>query len=442
MGTSEGFDAERYLRLLGERGLVLGSEQQHGPHGDTPLGEAARALVAVGVIGADDAQPIVDDYVLAASLRMTGPVVHRLMRSGRRPAATPRPAAPEATRMLKFLRGSLEQPAGTIECRYALLTSERVEIGATWRPPAGTHRRARSGRTRYGPGPAGGPGGVTATDDRGTSVACHFQGGGNEIEWRGQLVSTDPLSLDTAWLELDGVRFQLRPAPARPVATIESPEGAGEPHRYLWHWLARGNRWRMRDGGIEQLIGVLVDAGVMSADDPVLDGVRHVAERIGGPGPPGLRARVPGGGPGAPEHLPEEWRSLLGRRAQQAGGPDGSVAVGASAPPFEGGVITITELTSEEAGFSAEVSIRSDGADSPFGRTELDQSWIAWWAADDRGNWYLGDVGQWSGGAGTGHGTVGFGPPLDARATELRLMPTTLHERAVIPVRLDWESEQ
>ncbi len=61
------FNAELYLRLIGERGLLAGSARQRGH--DVELFEVARVLVAVGAIDLTDATEIVDGYDRAFGLR-------------------------------------------------------------------------------------------------------------------------------------------------------------------------------------------------------------------------------------------------------------------------------------------------------------------------------------------------------------------------------------
>jgi hypothetical protein len=54
-----GFDAKRYLRMLGEKELA-----DHAPHSPWagPVDHAAAALVAVGAIDVDDARSVLGEY--------------------------------------------------------------------------------------------------------------------------------------------------------------------------------------------------------------------------------------------------------------------------------------------------------------------------------------------------------------------------------------------
>jgi hypothetical protein len=61
---------------------------------------------------------------------------------------------------------------------------------------------------------------------------------------------------------------------------------------------------------------------------------------------------------------------------------------------------------------------------------------LTWWAADNLGNYYLGEQGSWDPRGGRCRGLIGFWPALDARASSIDLMPTATTARAVIRVPL------
>ena len=71
------FDAEVYLRLLGER-LLDDPDQQHRHH-RSPLRGPAGALVVAGAIAVDQAWRVIDDYNTATRIR--GGEVSGAMRS-------------------------------------------------------------------------------------------------------------------------------------------------------------------------------------------------------------------------------------------------------------------------------------------------------------------------------------------------------------------------
>jgi hypothetical protein len=70
-----------------------------------------------------------------------------------------------------------------------------------------------------------------------------------------------------------------------------------------------------------------------------------------------------------------------------------------------------------------------------------DRKLVAWWAHDDRANYYLGHINGWSGGGANSHsqGDIEFAR-LDPKARELTIAVTTLRARALIKVPLEWSS--
>ncbi len=116
--------------------------------------------------------------------------------------------------------------------------------------------------------------------------------------------------------------------------------------------------------------------------------------------------------------------------------PPATVAVGAVTPPFDGISVGVLVLSVTEGGFEIEVEVtgRALGL-GPFDLSVGDEA-IAWFAADDRGNHYLGAPEHWGGDGVRRSGTIGFWPGLDPRATRVDLMPTARAARAVIRVPL------
>jgi hypothetical protein len=89
------FDAELYLRLAGERMLVTRGDSGH--RWESPIAGAARALVAIGALGADEARSVVDDYDLAMSLRSGNAARYRGMRQRHEPFRAPFAFEPRRT---------------------------------------------------------------------------------------------------------------------------------------------------------------------------------------------------------------------------------------------------------------------------------------------------------------------------------------------------------
>lgn len=438
------FNAELYLRLAGERTL-LDPRTDGGPPGDAALGSAAHALVAVGAITAGAAQAIVDDYDLAYAYRTGGHHHHhhrRLRRTARR--ATPGPA-PAALRAVPCHR-LIEQSWGQLFLRYLVLSDEVTVLHVTMRlagPPAGRSRPAAyRGRLAGGAGPGprraaahrlglGLPAQLTVADDRGTTSTGSLSGGGNDSEWRGQFEVRPPLAPDTAWIDVYGERIEL-PGPSSGRAEVRvEPRPDGEPARgYLWARLASLAEFHPADA-METTIEALVAAGALAADDSAIAEVRAVAN--------GLFARA-GSSPGLRAALPEPWRSMLARRGR-GGGPDGLVVVGATTPPFDGITVAVLAVRSQDERFTADVEVVPALAHWHGSNDALGTPLVAWWAEDDRGQHYLGQQGEWHPGLDRSGGQIEFWPALDPAAQVLDIMPTTMGERAVIRVPLEWDEE-
>src|SRR5438105_170336 len=86
------FDAELYLRVLGEDGLLGRDDGRHAPW-DSPALGAARALVAGRAIDAGDARAVIEDYSLASALREEG-LAYYESPTASPPAAAAKPLEP------------------------------------------------------------------------------------------------------------------------------------------------------------------------------------------------------------------------------------------------------------------------------------------------------------------------------------------------------------
>ncbi len=442
------FDAELYLRLTGERTL-LDPDTGHGQPGEAPLGTAAHALVAVRAMTAAAAQAIVDDYALALAYR-TGEHQHRhhRLRVARRPAPAPTLGPLRAVRCLRLI----EQPWGQLFLSYLVLGDEVTVLHVTMTPalpPPGPAPGAGQSDTRSavsvvsraggrGRGPAGhtiGPGlpaQLTVTDDRGTTAAGSFSGGGDGTVWRGEFEIRPPLAPETAWIELLGEWVEL---PAPPAGTaevrVEPRQDRNLACGYLWARLASLAQFHSPDV-VDTSIETLVAAGALAADDPAIAEVRAVVN--------GLFSRAGAAG-GSRAALPEPWRSMLGRRGQ-AGGPQGLVVAGVTTPPFDGVTVALLAVRSADEEFTADVEIVPALPHWHASPGVVDGPMVAWWAADDRGHHYLGRQGSWHSGPDRSGGQIEFWPALDPAARVLDIMPTTMSARAVIRLPLDWGEDR
>ena len=407
------FDAELYLRLIGERMLTDRDDEYNGTRRPA-IAEAALALVAVEAIDGGRAEQVLDDYSFAVMLRSAPDQFLRRYVAGASPPP-PDGAAPLRPRPVVPCARTVEHAQDTIEVRYVSLSAESTSVGVIWHP-------ASVGRT---------PMRAALTDDRGTTEAAHFSGTGSHHGMRGRLITMGPLSPDTSWIDLDGNRLELTEQPSRFEATLEPLAEQDPAHRYLWRRIAEPDQFDGR--GIEPAIDALLAAGALSAEDALLDDVRAVHEAMqgrvftpGAPPPP----RRPG--------MPEPWGSLLARNGQDDG-PRGSIVLGAVPPPFDGFSVAVLDLESDENRFRVDVEVTPAAVHMPYDLGMGPQP-LAWWARDDRGNHYLGQREQWSHTDHYDHGTVAFHPAIDPRAARLELLPTGPATRAVISFALPWST--
>jgi hypothetical protein len=435
------FDAELHLRLAGED-MVVEHTGEDGGAWETPLDAAAHALVAVGALPAATAQAIVDDYYLARSCRSgEDHSFRRHRRMANYGGAGPGAASPaDPGRFRALTCGQLiEQPWGNLLIDYLVLSADATVLHVTMRPSAalgGRFGRISPHALRRGVRPPGGtgqltglgvPGQLTLTDDRGTAVSAGFSGGGTDTEWTGEYEARPGLALDTRWIEVLGQRIELVDNPGPGVEVWAEPVAEQHPgRRYLQARLAMLLQAH-EDAPLDTVIGALVAAGALAADDPAVAEVKAVARQHarGGSNRSGGR------------RLAEPWRSLLAGGSRGAG-PDGRIMVGAVTPPFDGMKVVVLAVQSTAEEFTADVEITPGLAHWHGGLTVVDEPMLIWWAADDRGGHYLGLPGGWHSAPDRAGGQVEFWPALDPAATRLDIMPTTLTERAVIRIPLSW----
>jgi hypothetical protein len=423
------FDAERYLRIVGERMvLATGDGRGRGPW-ESPLAAPASALVAIGAINPTKAVAVIDDYALAEALRSEDGH-HRLRAHAHRPRR--RRTKPLRERRVFRCDRTVELADGTLHVRRVTLAQNVTSLAVRWRPSqgnlAGSRHRRQMGA--YGPGAASGPPHPQLRDERGTTVGAVFHGSGEDEEWTGHLTAHRPLAPETRWLEIDGNRIELTNNGVPCEISVEALTDEPAPLRYLWHRLATAGRFHGLDG-LEGAMAALVAAGALNADDPVLDEVRRVRDSL--PQHPGMHAPSRGG-----RRLPEPWRSALARLGRQDG-PEGSIVLSGLTPEFDGFTVALGSLDSEPEGFAVEADLAPGlEAHIPFGQG-LGSTSLAWWAVDDRENHYLGQLGSSGGGEDYQTVEINFWSALDPKARRLALMPTAEASRAVIAFPLEWE---
>ena len=226
---------------------------------------------------------------------------------------------------------------------------------------------------------------LTVTDDRGTTSTASFSGGGSDDEWQGRFEVSPGLAPDTAWVEVLGERIGLPSAPdARLHVRVESQADADPAHRYLWVKLASVADFDSADT-METSIEALVAAGALEA------GTR-LSARSAPSWAPSSRGRAP------PARQTRRCRSHGGRRLARRGrpsGPERLAVVGATTPPLDGFTLAILAIRSTDERFYADVETVPGLAHSHWPSGVVDRPPLAWWAADDRGQHYLGKQGEW-----------------------------------------------
>jgi hypothetical protein len=238
--------------------------------------------------------------------------------------------------------------------------------------------------------------------------------------------------LGEPWIELVGERVDLTAKPtgieawAEPVATQDPAV------RHLWERVATLNDFHDPHLALDATITALVAAGALRADAPGIGAARAALTVL----------RPDGAAPAeSPIGPPEPWQSLLGRWGE-TGGPIARTTVGAITPPFDGVTAAVAVLESHHDHFGIKIGL------VPATRTGLpycdlpDQQYLTWWAADNLGNYYLGEQGSWDCRDNRCQGSIGFWPALHVHASSIDLMPTATSARAVIHVPLPWAEHQ
>ena len=410
-----GFDAERYLRLIGEWWVREGGGTA-GRLRNPVLAAAAAALVAVDAMTIANARAVIGDYDPA----LTPGQDHRdpVSRETGRFVAPARPGIGQFR--VAPCEQVIDQPGGQLTIHYVAFTAHATTLRADLRLdepsgclPSGHPVPAWTRR-------------LSVTDSLGTTAVAEFSGSariGDPI-WYGQYEVRPQLAAETAWIELLGERVELTARPAG-IQTWVEPLPAQDPAvRHVWERVATLNDFHDPHLALEATIAALVAAGALPADAPVIDDARAVLAVLR----PGGAAPV-----ARPRSLAGPWRSLLARWGQ-TGGPVCTIAVGAITPSFDGVTAAVIALESRDEHFGLTVEL------VPGARTGLpyaglpDQQHLTWWAVDDLGNFYLGEQGSWNPGDNRSWGAIGFWPALDKRATSVDLIPTATAGRAVIRV--------
>jgi hypothetical protein len=442
IASTAAIDPELYLRMHGESQLITRIP------GFAGLGPIGSALVAVGLLEPDVAAGVVADYTVAAELRN-----HGFGLWPREQVPEEKPTAAPLAPVVQLCRRGDDGPDDTWP--YAVLGPSSTEIATVYSGPANWDVVA----TRF-PKPQGFPQSLQLEDDTGRVVNAMLQGGSDgRFTWIGRFASDSPLSQQTQWLELGGVRVDLEPAMPAPNVKVESHPPASPTSRaadFLRHRVASTDVMQHQLLRDDPIVVALIETGALAEPDTLLAELEAMANVLRfGPHASGshgvghmLVATAPSmlilhasgtvDGPLEPDPLPPEWASL--KRPVTWSGPEAVVPLGVATPVLEGTAAVLIALTSEADRFRID-TIESGGPRDPrFEMQHVDpRPAFAWWAQDDCGGWYLGqwqlaqvdDKGK--------RGDVTYYPAIDPRARTLTLYPTLRRDRAVIEVALPWQ---
>jgi hypothetical protein len=415
------FDAELYLRLFEERALLDQRQSSGRAPWDQPADEVGAALVAVGVLDADLAEEIVDQYALAQGLRLGGRRMPR-MRGFSQPPGTQVPLT--APRVVAT-GWTLEPEWENVRVHYVSLGDRNTALAITATESAGQS-------LMHAQGPGGRP--VTQPqllDDQGTSQTAHFSGSGGSGGYNGRLVTSLPLSKTTRWIEVGESRIELVDTEPSAGALVEPLPPMDPAARHIRRRLSTIHHRHFGSGlSIDLTVEAFVAAGVLAPDDPLIEEARHVSAALSG-------------NPTSGATIPEPWASLVAG-THRSDGPTGAAAISVVTDPVDGTVICAEGLISMPDSFQVSI-VTSPGernGSHPFGTGVKDLT-LAWSAEDDRGNHHVGSMNGWGGGPDLSEGTIEFWPPIHPQARELKLVATATTERAVITAPLpDWDTEE
>ena len=414
------FDAEVYLRRLGERLLDDPGQQQPGHW--SALRGAAAALVVAGAIAADEAWWVIDDYATATRIRSGKPgFVHLTPPLRRRKADGLMP------RQFRVIGQEIPVGHGQVLLRDLAVAAD----GGTLRYRRYLDAPGPGQVSRLPRRPGGFPWNVTPPDiidSDGHRPAVQFGDGGRDGEGYvdGELELRGTIAPEAAWLEVDGTRVDLHGRTARWEVGVEALEDRSPVERLLWRHLAVADSRSGLTTDLEPMIQALVAAGALDEGSLPLGDLRAVTARM--PRRPLHQRRITRASTAG---LVEPWGSLLDRLGSDDG-PEWTLVLGAVAPSCDGVQFAANSITSDLAGFEVEFDV----APNVLGAGALDELPVAWWARDDRENRYLGIP---TGGGVRGdsaQGTMRYWPALDPRAKRLDLLMCVESYQAVVSVSL------
>jgi hypothetical protein len=426
-GVAGNADPETYLRLVYER-ILLRQDPNRWMHETFEGSVISRALVAAGTIPEETARAVMDHYEIAMALRHPQGAHMRMHRRAAVQGGHRRVAL--TVQRVAVCERDFEHGGERWTLERALFTdgTTQLDLSGTVAPSAGN--RSRLSGLRHVPGAMvqhPNPQTIALADDRGTTTGAHVGSSGwGSGSWQAKYTSGAPLSPETRWIEIDGCRVELGPRAVAPEVRIENIEPMNPLRAVLYKELLSPDRQHGGADSVAIASRALVATGALTEDDAMLRELRTIAEALGNAAP------APG--------LPDPWNSLLSRYTQNDGRV-GTLTVGALIEDLEGLSVRIDAVSTQPGSFS--ISLAMSPGDSlirhvPGG--DAGPMPITWWAKDDRGNTYVAFADRGEGGPDVMEGQVTSLAPLDPKATELILLPTGSHSRAVLTIPLDASS--
>jgi hypothetical protein len=422
-GVSKSADPETYLRLACER-IVLSGVRNNGPQVGAETGVISRACIAAGTLDEATANQVLDEYALAMALRdqHRGRML-RHHRVGRAPVEGQRLSAHRvAVCECHFDRGDQH-----CILERVLFADDATHLDLSGTDPTGQRLNQRrrgglAGRAHMGMHHQPHPKTLLIRDDQGATATGNVGGsswGGGS--WQSSYRTDVPLSPETQWIEVDGIRIELPERQPAPEIHLEEIEPIDPLRAMLYGEIMSTDRRHGGEDSVEVACRALIDIGALPEDDPLLLEVRQIAGAVAN------ATSVPG--------LGEPWASLVARFSK-SDGPEGRLAMGAVIDDLDGFSIRLDALTSTAGSFSISLAVSPGTPLLRFPGLELDPSPIIWWAEDDRHNAYVAFLDNGGGSDTLAEGQVTSLAALDPKATELRLLPTGSHTRAVVTVPL------
>lgn len=422
-------DPETVLRLVGEQALLACSGARRGSVPDGSLSQVAAALCVLAGLPLERAQAVLDDYGTALSMRGQGMPIEMLVKLQQRGPQPEPEIEPLAMPTVRHAGATVQVGPDEVHVSSVVFHEDRTEVLVSYDRPPAFHQSRR--RPRPVPVLPPAPRSLTLTDDSGMSSHAGFSGGGSDGRWSGHWSSSPPLSGETAWIELDGVRVDLAPAAPYLEVRVEDRPRDHLVHRFLWHQLASQDHHVLP--AADPVLESLWALGLLSeSDDPFLEAYQEVVTALQQWNTSSATTSAA---------VPPEWSSFLRRRTASPRTVQHEVEIPAVAltPEFDGVALLVYHLRSTPEGFGINAHARGPtglvNGRSYFDNTVPAQV-LAWWAEDDCGNAYLGQWGASSAGPHSIDGDVHFTPGIDRKATRLTLLPSTLRQRAVIEVPL------